>query len=148
MRYKVTIVILVILITFASIFLAFAEPPEQKTVEGQGYYYITGESYPTTIAITGYNSRDKIMYVNVELETTKSIPVNNVADFYYLIEVYDPMSILMGSVGSHDIPMKKSAVIGEKTVQIPNHVINLSMPLPAQNRIVVTVTEVDIRLGV
>ena len=56
------ILTLVFVLSIGSI--ALANPvPEQKTVEGQGDYFVTGEAFPTSIQMAGCNVRDAEIYL-------------------------------------------------------------------------------------
>ncbi len=128
-----------------SICSAALATPEQKTVEGQGDYFVTGESYPTAIQMAGYNSRDKILYTNFDLETTKTVEVEETAEFKYFIEVFNNNGEVLGTAGSFAEPEAKSGNAGENTATVTNKEVVLAPDdLTAGYRSVITVKEVDI----
>lgn len=123
---------------------AYSAEPADTTVEGVGNYFVTGESYPTIITLTGYNSRDKIMYNNLTMETTKLVNAGSTATFHYYIEVYDADGGLIGNTGTAAVPETVTGADGATSVVIGNKAISLSGILTSQFKVVVTVTEVTI----
>lgn len=142
---KITLVVSIIIIAllFTQTLLAAAEP-EKKTVEGQGYYFNTGQSYPTSISIIGYNSRDNILYINTELETSRVVSPIETATFNYIIEIYNDAGALLGNAGDFTIPIVQPAALGANTVQILKRNINMTLPLTAQNSVVITIESVNV----
>jgi hypothetical protein len=110
-----------------------------ETVEGNSTYFSTGESYPSAIQMAGYNSRDKKLFVNLTLETTKN--VTNGADFTYGLDVFNgSSSSLLTSPFSATVSNSGNAT----TATDSNKTITLNSPLTAAHRIVVTVTNVTL----
>jgi hypothetical protein len=124
-------------------FTVFAEPTE-TTVEGVGNYFVTGESYPSAIALSGYNSRDLHLYSNVTLTTTKTVDVGETATFSYYVEVYDTSGNLIGGLGNATTPQTEVATTGESTADVDNMDITLSGALTAEFKVVIIVTNVAI----
>lgn len=113
-------------------------------VEGEGVYVITGESYPTLIQVAGYNIRDKELYINYNLETTKNVNAGEVATFNYFLEIFDDTSSLIGTDGTLASPITIDAQRGEQSVSITDENISLSKSLTREYRIVITVKRIDI----
>lgn len=134
------LVALSVLAWFASAALA---EPAQITVEGQGDYFVTGESYPVMIQVAGYNSRDNIYYLTFILKTTKTVEPGQTATFNYFIEVFDGTGTELGSAGSLDTPLQVAAGVGADEVVIKNQALVLT-GLPAGYRVVITVKAVNI----
>lgn len=114
-----------------------------QTVEGQGDYFVTGESYPTSIQMAGYNSRDGKLYLNFGLETTKTVGGTQTATFKYFVEVFDGAGGVLGTVGSYDAPETVAGGTGATTATVTNKEVGLSS-LTAAYRVVITVKEVTI----
>lgn len=134
---------LVFAASFAAV--ALAQGPAQYTVEGQGDYFVTGESYPARIQMAGYNSRDKKLYLNFDLETTKAVGTDQTATFKYFVEVFDGNGAVLGTVGSYDSPVTVAGSAGEDTATVTNKEAGLGSPLTAAYRAVITVKEVTIQ---
>lgn len=133
----------ILLVVCLTICFVYAEP-DKKTVEGQGYYFNVGQSYPSNISIIGYNSRDDILYVNTELQTTTIVGPAETATFNYITEIYDDTGTLLGNYGTYDVPIAQVAPLGQDTVQITNMSVTLSLPLTSQNSVVITIKDVGI----
>lgn len=118
--------------------------PAQITVEGQGDYFVTGESYPTSIQMAGYNSRDDKLYMTFELETTKAVDVAEVATFGYFIEVFDGDGEEIGNAGTYAAPETVAGAAGAQTASVTNEEIDIAPALTAAFRAVITVKEVTI----
>jgi hypothetical protein len=114
-----------------------------QTVEGQGDYFVTGESYPTSIQMAGYNSRDGKLYLNFDLETTKTVGTTQTATFKYFVEVFDGNGAVLGTVGSYDVPETAAGIAGATTATVTNKEVGLSS-FTAAYRTVITVKEVTI----
>lgn len=84
----------------------FADDPVATTVEGIRHYFITGESYPTQIIFSGYNSRDDDMYLNMVFSTNKVVDAGKTATFHYYVEVFDGAGAKIGGIGSELTPDK------------------------------------------
>lgn len=107
-------------------------------MEGQGYLFVTGESFPTLIQVAGYNSRDRQLYLNIDFETTKTVNANQTATFRYVVEVFDMNSNVIGNL--------KTSVqggAGAQTASVRSLPVSIAPPLPAHYR-VVTVTSVEV----
>lgn len=124
--------------------LAFAQPA-QYTVEGQGDYFVTGESYPTRIQLAGYNSRDQKLYLNFDLETTKTVGATQTATFNYFVEVFDGNGVALGTVGSYNAPVTAASSTGAKTTTVANKEVSLGSDLTVAYRVVITVKDVIIQ---
>ena len=124
---------------------ALAQTPAQLTVEGQGDYFVTGESYPTKIQVAGYDSRAKKLYLNFDLETTKTVEPTQTATFNYFVEVFNGSGTVLGTVGSYDQPQTASGSAGATTATVTNKEVGLSSALTSAYRVVITVKEVTIQ---
>lgn len=141
---KLTLAIIsltVLLLT--STLITFAQPAEQ-TVEGSGNYFVTGESYPTQIRLVGYNSRDNKLYLNLQLETTKTVATGQVVTFNYFVDIFNDSAVALGNLGSYDTPEQISGSAGQQTVSVTNKEITLSGNLTAEYRIVAQVKSTTI----
>ncbi len=138
-----TSTLIISLIVFNSLVI-FAEPIN-ITVEGEGNYFVTGESYPTMIQIAGYNSRDNKLYINSDFVTNKTVEAAEAATFNYYIEIFNGLGTELGNLGSYDVPDEAIAAVGETTVSIVNEEISLTSPLTAENRTVITIKSVIIQ---
>lgn len=125
-------------------FSTYAADPEEVTVEGIGNYFVTGESYPTDITFSGYNSRDTLLYTNIAFETTKTVDAGKVATFSYYVEVYDTNGALIGGVGNATTPETVAGAAGATTASVANKLLTLTSALTAQYKVVVIVTSVAI----
>ena len=125
-----------------------AAPNYAKTVEGNGYYFSTGEAFPSHIQIVGFDTRDpKSLFLNIEFTTTKSVTTN--VKFDYQIEIFDGTGNLIGGAGNEGIPLTAQATFSTPpttaTANANNVVANLGInDLPASHRIVVTVLTVTV----
>lgn len=139
-KVLVLAVALILSLSICSIVLATT-----TTVEGQGNYFVTGESYPTSIQMAGYNSRDKKLYMNLDLKTTKTVGSTQTASFHYFIEVFDGGGGVLGTAGSFDIPETVSGIAGADTATVTNKEVVLANVLTAAYRTVITVKEVVVQ---
>lgn len=133
------------LILFSGGIVALAGDPAQQYAEGVGNYFVTGESYPTSIIIAGYNARDQKLYLNLEFETTKNtiVPVEptETVTFNYYVQVLDGQGVLLGNIGTDAAPTTTEAT-GQATAEAINKEISLTSSLTTQFRTVVTVQSV------
>lgn len=134
------VVAVIVLLAFAASLGAVALA---QTVEGQGDYFVTGESYPTSIQMAGYSSRDKKLYLNFGLKTDKTVGAGQIATFNYFVEVFDGNGAVLGTVGSYDVPVTAGGSAGATTATVTNKEVVLSS-LTAAYRTVITVKEVTI----
>lgn len=118
--------------------------PSNMTIEGEDSYFVTGESYPTTIQVAGYNSRDNLLYINSDFETTKTVQAGETATFSYYIEVFDSSGAELGTLGSYATPETVPAAVGATTVSVTNEAVTLTGALTAGNRTIVTIKGVAI----
>ncbi|MCA1031199.1 lamin tail domain-containing protein [Bacillus timonensis] len=114
-----------------------------EELEGVQNYVTTGTSYPTLIEMTGYNSRDRILYLNSTLRTNLDV-TGKTATFHYVIKIYDGNSNTIGEFGNLSSPYSETAQAGASEVQLKNIQVSLSQGLPAAYRIVVVVESVDL----
>ncbi|OZM58038.1 hypothetical protein CIB95_00210 [Lottiidibacillus patelloidae] len=114
-----------------------------NTVEGTQGYTATGDSYPTLIEMTGYNIREKRLYINSALHTEKDV-TNKTATFYYFIKVYDEFSNVIGNLGDISNPIAVTGNLGSSDVDIKNINLLLTQDLPAAYRIVIVIKSVSI----
>lgn len=112
-------------------------------IEGNQTYISTGESYPTTIQLVGCNYRDKKVYVNFKLTTTKSVSSNQTASFQYFINVFNNSGTLIGSYGSIESPQVVSALQGINSIDVLNNDVQLDS-ITNSYSIVIIVVKVDI----
>jgi len=138
------VAVIVVLAFAASLGAVALAQPAQLTVEGQGDYFVTGESYPKSIQMAGYNSRDDKLYLNFGLETTKTVETTQTATFNYFVEVFDGNGAVLGTVGSYIAPLTAAGSAGVKTATVTNKEVGLSS-LTAAYRTVITVKEVTIQ---
>jgi hypothetical protein len=128
-------------ITLALPFEAYAT--NDTTVEGQSTHFSTGESYANNVILTGYNSRDKKLYLNYDLVTTRTVAAGEVATFNYNIKVFNNLSSEIGSYAS-DAGSPESTTAGANTLGVTNREITLSAALPDSFRVIITVNSVSV----
>ena len=131
---------LVLTFNFATTALA---APAQNTVEGEGTHFVTGESFPSKLQVSGYNSRDNKLYLNIDLTTTKSV-IGKTPTFNYYIDVFDNNGVLLGNAGNTTIPESKIGTSGVSTESVLNKEVILSSSLTAAYQAVVTVDHVEL----
>jgi len=115
-----------------------------EEVEGQGIYITTGESYPTRIQVVGYNSKDRELYLNVDLTTFRPVGSSDNVKFHYFIEIFDGDGNMIGHLGSISSPLSEMSSTGSNSLTIKNSATTLDTSLPSDYSIVVTVESVDI----
>lgn len=144
-RWVAAVMVALVFAAGLSSFALAQTSPAQLIVEGQGDYFVTGESYPTRIQMAGYSSRDNKLYLNFDLETTKS--GTGRATFKYFVEVFDGDGAVLGTVGSYNVPVEASGTEqNPKTATVTNKEVDLgSNSLTAAYRVVITVKEVTIQ---
>lgn len=113
-----------------------------KIIEGEGFFFVSGESYPDNIQIAGYNSTCKYIYVNIQFSTIKSVEAFQSAYFYYFIEVFNNSGTKIGELGSFDLPIVLNSSKGSKVAAAINQGIPITEQLNESYRIVVTVKSV------
>lgn len=118
--------------------------PAATTVDGVGNYYVTGDAYPSSIAITGYNSRETNLYTNITFTTTETIGPTQTPTFHYYISIYDGNGDILGSYGSEASPIAAIGNEGQASKTVTNLMVSLTDDLTAQFRVVVIVTSIDI----
>ena len=99
--------------------------PAQTTVEGEGTHFVTGESFPSKLQVSGYNSRDTKLYLNIELTTTKPV-TGKTPTFNYFIDVFDNNGAVLGSAGNITTPETKAGTSGVSTVNVINKEVILT----------------------
>lgn len=112
-------------------------------IEGLANYVSTGRAYPTIIEMTGYNSRDKKVYLNAKFHTDINT-TGKTATFYYFIKIYDGNGTAIGSYGDISSSYSVSATAGAQDVFIQNQIVSLSQELPAAHRIVIIIERVKL----
>jgi len=106
---SVFVVALMLILAPASVTWAQDEPA-QNSYEGEGFHFISGESFPTDIQAAGYDQKNRTYYLNYTLHTTKVVNPGSTAIFNYVIEVFDDNGATIGSLGSFEEPQQ---VVGE-----------------------------------
>ena len=80
---SVFVVALMLILAPASVTWAQDEPA-QNSYEGEGFHFISGESFPTDIQVAGYDQKNRTYYLNYTLHTTKVVNSGSTATFNYL----------------------------------------------------------------
>lgn len=117
---------------------------QSDSIEGQGFFFVSGESYPDNINITGYNSRSRDFYFSIRLMTTKSVSASQIAYFYYYIEIFNQAGTKIGEYGNYDTPQVLLSSNGNQVALKINEKIQIAEELNEQYRIVVTVKNVSV----
>lgn len=124
---------------------AALEPPAQVTIDGQGFYFSTGVAYPTNIEITGYNSRDKRMFLNYSLKTDLNIEAPQKAKFDYTIDVSDTIGNKIASKTSDQIlDERRISPAGLSVVEVKNEDLAFFSDLTAYFSLVITIKKVSV----
>ncbi|MDK2887919.1 MAG: hypothetical protein PWP72_797 [Thermoanaerobacter sp.] len=120
----------------------WAQEPVQNSYEGEGFHYVSGESFPTAIQVTGYDQKTRNYYLNYTLHTTKTVDAAQTVTFNYVIEVFDANGVQIGNLGTFDVPETASGDVGSTDATVKNSEITINDPgLPAAYRVVITITE-------
>lgn len=135
---KLLILTLVFLLSMYSYALADPEPM-QRSVDGQGDYFVTGDAFPTDIQIAGYDSRDKELYINFEVAPT----VGAIDGFVYVLQTFDSAGNQIGNVGTFDA----TEVVAEGYEVTNENFVISGDGLPAHYRVVITITDHTIDEG-
>lgn len=130
-----TIFLAILLIATASIVKA-APAPENQTVEGEGNHFVTGESFPSSINVVGYDVTNNKYYLNFTLTTTKTTP----ATVEYYIDVFNEAGTKLETDG--DYSATTTAAMSGQTLDIKNKVVSLTGPLTAKYSLIITVKKV------
>ena len=109
-------------------------PHFSATVDGNGFYFATGEAYPKQIQISGYDTRNKKLYLSLEFEKTVGV---SATDYNYIVEVFDGSGVEIGNNGT--LTTSVNVVDDPTGMDAKNIEIALSNDLPVDHRIVVTV---------
>jgi len=114
-----------------------------ETVDGNGFYFSTGEAYPSKIQLVGYNARDnlngkKTLYLNLEFTTLLGTETN--VDFQYMVEIFDGTGILLGGVGNTGSYETLPSPAPTLPAQVTFKEIELDTDLTASHSIVATVS--------
>ena len=141
-KYVIASAVLAISLLSSTVALA-AGTPGNVTVEGNATYFVTGESFASSITFAGYNSRDKKMYVNFTAETTKIVTALT-PTFNYDINVFDGTSTSLGNLGSYAVPETLEGTLAASTAQATNKDVVLDTPLTANYSLVVTIDTVTL----
>jgi hypothetical protein len=124
---------------------AWAQEPAQDSYEGEGFHFVSGESFPTAIQVAGYDQKTRNYYLNYTLHTEKAVDPAEVVTFDYVIEVFNSSGVKIGNLGTFDTPEQESGDAGDSDVEVQNSEITIDAPgLPAAYRVVITVTDTTI----
>jgi hypothetical protein len=141
---SVFVVALMLILAPASVTWAQDEPA-QNSYEGEGFHFISGESFPTDIQVAGYDQKNRTYYLNYTLHTTKVVNPGSTATFNYVIEVFDDNGATIGSLGSFEEPQQVVGEDGSTDAVVENSDITIDEPgLPAAYRVVVTITDTQV----
>ncbi|TYO96466.1 hypothetical protein [Desulfallas thermosapovorans] len=136
------VLITTLMLLFASVSGVWAQDPAQNSYEGEGFHFISGESFPTAIQVAGYDQKTKRYYLNYTLHTTKDVGVSETATFSYVIEVFDENGAQIGNLGTFDTPETATGEVGSSDASVENSEITIADPgLPAAYRVVITIVE-------
>jgi hypothetical protein len=113
-----------------------------QTIEGSQEYTSTGTSYPTDIEMAGYNTRDKLLFLNSRLITNKNT-TGKTPTFYYFISIFDQNSNVIGTLGDYDNPMSIVGTLNEPSVELTNEIITLNTDLTKAYRILIVIKSVQ-----
>lgn len=112
-----------------------------EDIEGEGFHSSTGESYPTSLQIQGYNSKAGELYISTTLYTSKSVQVSQKITFSYYIDVFNNAGEKVGSYGTEANPRTST---GSNSLKVDNLKIPIALPLTNEYRIVITIKSADI----
>ena len=114
-----------------------AAAPDNKTVEGEGNHFVTGQSYPSAITVVGYDVINDKYYLNFTLTTTKTTPT----DVNYFIDIFKDDGNRIGNIGDYENP--EPAPMTTASLTITNKVVTLSEDLTAKYSLIITVKSVE-----
>ncbi|MGR6836840.1 hypothetical protein [Syntrophomonas erecta] len=136
------VLVAALMLLFTSASGIWAQAPAQNSYEGEGFHYISGESFPTDIQVAGYDQKTLKYYLNYTLHTTKTVEAAETATFSYVIEAFNDSGVQIGNLGTFDVPETAAGDTGSTDASVKNSEITIDSPgLPAAYRIVITISE-------
>ena len=135
MALVTTILLIAAILTIALTSPVKAQEPAQETYNGVGSVTYTGDAYPTSIVLAGYDVEGSRIWLNIVFYTTNTL-TNEKGNWTYKVEIFDATSNLIGSYEAYVI-----GDVNATTVSVADLEISLTTTLTAEFKIVVTVTD-------
>lgn len=109
-----------------------------KEVEDLNRFTVSGDSYPLSISMTGYNAREKELHLKAVLHTEADVGAQTVT-FEYFVVILDQLGQPIGNLGTYENPLKIRAPAGVPSVELKNLVLSVPQGLPKTYKIIILV---------